>query len=424
MVGARASKRQCTSKNNNREVLSDFNEKLLECVELSDSHTSDSSCDSSSPIVKRHRKTKRKVLDPSQIESSENVQVYSSIAKKSFEKIHSAQFDFSAFCVGTNDHAERTAENSNTGETETPGTTASHEENNFQSSPSPPTPPPPLRIRNTRRLSSRTEISRKITTIKSNIRKFDQMLHSSQIPFEKHTPSASGMMTTTRGGSSNEVCVLDDSVIIVDDDDGDNDNDDCCICEEGSGGGRRTNRRGRINSGHESHTSIPENRRIVVMVKVELEVKRFEMNYNDTFCQLFADLARDLQVTEDRLILLLNDTTIHQNESPASVQLRVSDILVCLVSVDTDCGQNMAKRTGPNIFQLVIQSNGQKRCNVNMSVGKFETIQSVLDIYRKQQNLNTDLLKLYFDGELLNTTLTPAAYGIEDGDCLDLVVET
>ncbi|CAI9726340.1 Hypothetical predicted protein [Octopus vulgaris] len=277
MVGARASKCQCSS-NNNREVLSDFNEKLPECVELSDSHSSDSSCDSSSPIVKRHRKTKRKILDPSQIESSEKAQVYSLIAKKSFEKIDSAQFDFSAFCVDTNkDHAERTAENSNTGETETPGTTASHEENNNRCSPSPPTPPPLRRIRNTRKLPSRTEISCKITTMKSNIRKFDQMLHSSQTPFEKHMPTASG--TTTRGDNSNEMCVLNDSVIIVDDD---NDNDDCCICEEGSGGGgggRRTNRRGRINSGHESHSSILENRRIVVMVIVELEVKRFDMNY-------------------------------------------------------------------------------------------------------------------------------------------------
>ncbi|XP_052834009.1 uncharacterized protein LOC128251271 [Octopus bimaculoides] len=101
MVGTRASKRRCPSKNNT-EVQSDLNEKLPECVVLSDSHSSDSSCDSSSPIVKRQRKTRRKVLDPSQIESSENAQFYSLIAKKAFEKIHSAQFNLSAFSVDTN----------------------------------------------------------------------------------------------------------------------------------------------------------------------------------------------------------------------------------------------------------------------------------------------------------------------------------
>ena len=45
------------------------------------------------------------------------------------------------------------------------------------------------------------------------------------------------------------------------------------------------------------------------------------------FCKLFSFIAQEKEVPDTRLMLLLNEKTIHQNETPDSIKLQVADII-------------------------------------------------------------------------------------------------
>ncbi|GAB1610378.1 NFATC2-interacting protein-like [Argonauta hians] len=499
----RGSNRRQAMNNDSSQVPGDSNENLPVPIDLCSSPSSpisrlsDSSSECGSPVVKRHRKTKRKVLDPSQIESSENVQVYSSLAKISFQKIYS-----NPACLplpSSDDIKSSTDETKSTsheaGDTTprspaTPTTTAADTIGSDSPSLTPPPPPRPHRscCSQTRDLPHRAELNRNLNRIASNIRKLDAFLKADDDTTNNNNNNKININPTTARGrntrSSTAAAAASSSssssasssswsasaagrghsrgrrrgrrstrnsnrgrnpaasrggggdvIVIGDDDDDDDGYGGVGYGGVGYGGGGGVVGAGRgggvggggdvvcINDDDDDDDDDADNK-IVFMVKVNLKIKRYEMKYNDSFCRLFAELSSSLEVSEDSLMLLYNDSTVHQNESPAAIKMRAYDSLVCLVTTETEesCDSNMVTRSGSDIVQLVIQCNNSKKSNVNMSVGKYETIQSLIDVYRKQQDLKVETVRIYFDGELLNPTHTPAAYDIEDGDCLDLVL--
>lgn len=49
-------------------------------------------------------------------------------------------------------------------------------------------------------------------------------------------------------------------------------------------------------------------------------------------------------------------------------------------------------------------------------------LQGIIDLYAKQHKLQAADLKLRFDGEIVDTSQTPADLDMEDEDCLDLIM--
>ncbi|CAE1283310.1 unnamed protein product [Acanthosepion pharaonis] len=344
--------------------------------------SSDSSDCEDEPVVKRKRKTLRRVVDPAEILSTNQNQanVYTTVAQKSFEEIHSSKFDFAKYCQEEKveiEKEEKFKQLKNTFPSEIQDDVLCIESNcsssGFQpvsfcrsQSPAPPSPPPPV-VANPVRTRSFSKITQNLKKIQSSIQKLDKVLNSDPC----------------------DIQCLDDSVIIVDDDDKE----------------------------EENITSSPDafSREIVVMVKIGSEIKRFPMNKTDTFCNLFSYLAQEKKVPDTRLMLLLNEKTIHQNETPASIQLQVADIIDCLITEEED-PEEFSERTGPNVISLVIQSSINQKSKKTMRIGKFEMLQGIIDLYAKQHKLQAADLKLRFDGEIVDTSQTPADLDMEDED--------
>lgn len=384
-----SSKRQkkASEKRKVLKVLSDLN--MLEshssepCTKISNS--SDSSDCEDEPIVKRKRKTTSRVIDPAQILSSDysEANVYTTVAKKSFEEINLSKYDFSKYCekiaAGANEKEVRISEQVTEDDLicldNDCGFPGSQEVLPPRSqSPAPPTPPSPVRTK-PMRTRSFSKITKNLNKIQSSIQKLDKVLHSD---------------------SPDDQC-LDDSCIIIEEDD----------VQEIS-----------------DSPSDDFNRDIVVMVKIGSEIKRFPMNTTDMFCNLFSFLAKEKQVPDNRLMLLLNERTIQQNETPLSIKLQVADIIDCLITQEEEEQEeeNLSERTGPNVISLVIQSSTNQKLKKTMRIGKFESLQGIINLWAKQHNVPAINLKLRFDGEIVNAAHTPADLDIEDEDCLDLIM--
>ncbi|KAK9297970.1 hypothetical protein QLX08_008498 [Tetragonisca angustula] len=146
------------------------------------------------------------------------------------------------------------------------------------------------------------------------------------------------------------------------------------------------------------------------------DVHRLNICRNENFQQIFEYFANLEQVSVDEILITKGDKTIKKNDTPASINLSVIDILEGGVVKKNTTLQKTIKNGDTCIIK--IQTTSKK--SLIVSVKRSEHFKKLLEKCVEEFNVEESKIKLYFDGELIAATNTPDSLEIDDEACFDL----
>ncbi|KOX75977.1 hypothetical protein WN51_12407 [Melipona quadrifasciata] len=147
------------------------------------------------------------------------------------------------------------------------------------------------------------------------------------------------------------------------------------------------------------------------------DVHRLNICRNENFQQIFEYFANLEQVSVDEILITKGDKTIKKNDTPASINLSVIDILEGGIVKKNNTTFQKTINNG-DTCTIKIQTTSKK--SLIVSVKRNEHFKSLLKKCVEEFNVEESKIKLYFDGELIAATNTPDSLEIDDEACFDL----
>ncbi|XP_033347785.1 uncharacterized protein LOC117232510 isoform X1 [Bombus vosnesenskii] len=177
-----------------------------------------------------------------------------------------------------------------------------------------------------------------------------------------------------------------------------------------------------IESGTQENSHSIETENYEINIKIlwrSKDIHRLNICKNENFRQIFEYFADLEQVSVDEILITKKDVTIKQTDTPASINLSVIDILEGGI-VKGDSTDTMPRKdtNNENVCAIKIQTTGKK--NLTVSVKRDNDFKILLEKCARKFDVKESKIKLYFDGELIAATDTPASLDIEDEACFDL----
>lgn len=150
------------------------------------------------------------------------------------------------------------------------------------------------------------------------------------------------------------------------------------------------------------------------------DMHRLNIRNNENFRKIFEYFADLEKVPIDEILITKKEKTIKKNDTPASLNLSVIDILEGgIIKKDgTMLQDNEEDENDGNTCIIKVQTTN-KKC-IMVSVKRDENFKVVSAKCAQDLNVEESKIKLYFDGELVTLTDTPDSLDIEDEACFDL----
>lgn len=145
------------------------------------------------------------------------------------------------------------------------------------------------------------------------------------------------------------------------------------------------------------------------------------MRMHEKFQLAFEHFEKLENVPIERILLLRKDKPIKPNDTPASLGISVLDIIEGGV-IDLEFANDQSKdyEQNDNICKIKIQKSQKESIMVNLQKDqpfKFAIIQCAT-----QLDIPASKIKLYFDGDLINSDDTPESLEFDDEACVDLKI--
>ncbi|OAD58145.1 hypothetical protein WN48_00682 [Eufriesea mexicana] len=175
------------------------------------------------------------------------------------------------------------------------------------------------------------------------------------------------------------------------------------------------------NMNENSHCTEDENYEINIKILWQSkDVHRLNICRNENFRKIFEYFANLEKVSIDEILITKRDKTIKKNDTPASINLSVIDILEGgIIKKDNIVHpKNIEQKNNEDICVIKIQTTNKK--SLTVSVNRDENFESLIEKCAQELNVEKPKIKLYFDGELVTITDTPDSLEIEDIACFDL----
>ncbi|KAF3424936.1 hypothetical protein E2986_01500 [Frieseomelitta varia] len=147
------------------------------------------------------------------------------------------------------------------------------------------------------------------------------------------------------------------------------------------------------------------------------DVHRLNICRNENFQQIFEYFANLEQVSVDEILITKGDKTIKKNDTPASINLSVIDILEGGIVKKNN---TTLQKTINNEDTCIIKIQTTSKKSLIVSVKRNEHFKRLLEKCVEEFNVEESKIKLYFDGELIEATNTPDSLEIDDEACFDL----
>lgn len=155
-------------------------------------------------------------------------------------------------------------------------------------------------------------------------------------------------------------------------------------------------------------------------IRCGADTYRCPIKKGEPFKRVISEMAEKMNAMSSRILLVLNDRTIHSYDSPQSLGLQVADIVYCHVSSeDRSILEDSLSENNDNI-QLYVQS-GHSRQKQKFNISRNQSLDEIVRKYSIQTNIDPSHLRLQFDGEVLSLDDTPDELELEDGYCLDMI---
>lgn len=167
------------------------------------------------------------------------------------------------------------------------------------------------------------------------------------------------------------------------------------------------------------------NRDVIVKFSRNCEVFKISMRMKQPFVTILSELSKMWAIPERKLLLSLNDNTITPEDTPYSISLSVCDIINCgmVQSTETEAAAAPSEVSDPDKLTLKFQSKDQKR-KIEISVKKQTPILYLKKKYSEQTQVDVGKVVFKFDGDVLNDDDTPEELELEDGYCIDVLVQS
>ncbi|XP_076235124.1 DNA repair protein Rad60 isoform X1 [Calliopsis andreniformis] len=145
---------------------------------------------------------------------------------------------------------------------------------------------------------------------------------------------------------------------------------------------------------------------------------------NENFRKVFEYFSNLEQVPIDKILITKKDRIIKKNDTPASINLSVIDILDggIIKKDDTVSKNNVEEQDDENVCVIKIQSTSKK--SLTISVKRDEDFKALFAKCAQELNTEESKIKLYFDGDLVTITDTPESLEIEDEACFDIRISS
>jgi hypothetical protein len=162
--------------------------------------------------------------------------------------------------------------------------------------------------------------------------------------------------------------------------------------------------------------------------KKESTQKVYTLRENEQFQVLLAKFLKANAIpTGARINMIFDGMALDMIRTPSSYEMVDEDLIdvngkvnVIPTSIQSNNHQNSF---GPKLTIKLRRKLGKKVEEYPIQIGQRETFQRILDAYRERQKLSETRVTLRFDGECINLSKTPAAYGMESGDLIDVICD-
>ncbi|XP_076235125.1 DNA repair protein Rad60 isoform X2 [Calliopsis andreniformis] len=153
-------------------------------------------------------------------------------------------------------------------------------------------------------------------------------------------------------------------------------------------------------------------------------IHRLNIRQNENFRKVFEYFSNLEQVPIDKILITKKDRIIKKNDTPASINLSVIDILDggIIKKDDTVSKNNVEEQDDENVCVIKIQSTSKK--SLTISVKRDEDFKALFAKCAQELNTEESKIKLYFDGDLVTITDTPESLEIEDEACFDIRISS
>lgn len=148
-------------------------------------------------------------------------------------------------------------------------------------------------------------------------------------------------------------------------------------------------------------------------------VHRVTLHRHENFqkvLEYFADLEG---VSVDEILLTRKEQTIQKNDTPASINLSVIDILEGgIFKADRTKTKETEDKVDENICMIKIQTTDKK--SLKIPIPKDQNFNVLFIKIALELSVDKSKIKLYFDGESVTAKDTPDSLDLEEEACFDL----
>lgn len=171
------------------------------------------------------------------------------------------------------------------------------------------------------------------------------------------------------------------------------------------------------------NASFHEDENYEISVKIlwrSMDVHSINLRRTEQFRKVFEHFSKLEQVSIDDILIMNKDKPIKKNDTPASIDLSIIDILDG--GIVERSGKKLPEDDGEDVCVIKIQTGAKKK--VTVRVRRDENFKNLLEKCSQELGIEKSKIKLYFDGELITSSDTPASLDIEDEACFDVRVSS
>ncbi|XP_006009853.1 NFATC2-interacting protein isoform X2 [Latimeria chalumnae] len=162
-------------------------------------------------------------------------------------------------------------------------------------------------------------------------------------------------------------------------------------------------------------------REITVKVQCRTDVFRIPLLTTDPLQKVVNQMASQLQVSPDKILLLQRDVELSPEETPYSLKLTVADIIECIVVSDASDQQEAVVKGTAEDDEICLRVKGKEKNSLQIiSVRKTDPLKKLMDEYKERMGLKGQKVTFLFDGEKLSNKSTAKDHDMEMDDVIDV----
>ncbi|CAH1802361.1 unnamed protein product [Owenia fusiformis] len=170
----------------------------------------------------------------------------------------------------------------------------------------------------------------------------------------------------------------------------------------------------------ESPMKDPDERDLDVKFKGREGVERYSMKYKQNFQLVFECICERNGVSQDEVVVFLGDRTVQSYDSPKSLNLKITDIIEYRIAQRGDQDTSLNNSLDPSVISLHLQGQNRKQ-KLTIPVNMYEPLEVMMQKFSTHFQVPLDTLTFLNDGEEINKTDTAESLDLENDYCIDVM---